>query len=74
MEQIAQIFIAFVIIKVKLFFCLKLIKIIDLEYTPLNWVTPSFGEVNDPKDNLTFLFSLNKIQKFTKILERAQIL
>ena len=36
-------------------------------YTPLNWVTPSSGEVNDPKDNLTFLFSLNKMQKFTKI-------
>ena len=34
-------------------------------YTPLNWVTPSSGEVNDPKDNLTFLFSLNKMQKYT---------
>jgi hypothetical protein len=36
-------------------------------YTPLNWVTPSSGEVNDPKDELTFLFSLDKKQKFTKI-------
>ena len=36
-------------------------------YTPLNWVTPSSGEINDPKDNVTFLFSLNKMKKFTKI-------
>ena len=36
-------------------------------YTPLNWVTPSSGEVNDSKDELTFLFSLDKKQKFTKI-------
>lgn len=37
-------------------------------YTPLNWVTPSNGEeVNDPNDNITFLFSLNKMKKFTKI-------
>ena len=36
-------------------------------YTPLNWVSPSSGEVNDPKDQLTFLFSLDKKQKFTKI-------
>ena len=36
-------------------------------YTPLNWVTPSSGEINDPSDNITFLFSLNKMKKFTKI-------
>ena len=36
-------------------------------YTPLNWTSPNSGEVNDPNDNLTFLFSLNKMQKFTKI-------
>ena len=36
-------------------------------YTPLNWVTPSSGEVSNPKDELTFLFSLDKKQKFTKI-------
>ena len=36
-------------------------------YTPLNWVTPPSGEVNDPNDNVTFLFSLNKMKKFTKI-------
>ena len=36
-------------------------------YTPLNWVTPAKGEVNDPNDNKTFLFSLNQMKKFTKI-------
>ena len=36
-------------------------------YTPLNWTSPQSGEVNDPNDNLTFLFSLNKMKKFTKI-------
>ena len=36
-------------------------------YTPLNWVTPESGEVNDPNDNKTFLFSLNQMKKFTKI-------
>ena len=36
-------------------------------YTPLNWVTPASGEVNDPNDNKTFLFSLNQMKKFTKI-------
>ena len=36
-------------------------------YTPLNWVTPTSGEVNDPNDNKTFLFSLNQMKKFTKI-------
>ena len=36
-------------------------------YTPLNWVTPLSGEVSDPKDELTFLFSLDKKQKFIKI-------
>ena len=36
-------------------------------YTPLDWVTPSNGEVNNPNDNITFLFSLNKMKKFTKI-------
>ena len=36
-------------------------------YTPLNWVTPASGEVNDPNDNKTFLFSLNQMTKFTKI-------
>ena len=36
-------------------------------YTPLNWTSPSSGEVNDPNDNLTFLFSLNKMKKYTKI-------
>ena len=36
-------------------------------YTPLKWVTPNQGEINDPSDNLTFLFSLNKMKKFTKI-------
>ena len=40
-------------------------------YTPLNWVTPSSGEVNDPKDELTFLFSLDKKQKFIKIPGRS---
>ena len=37
-------------------------------YTPLKWVTPPPNqEINDPSDNLTFLFSLNKMKKFTKI-------
>ena len=38
-------------------------------YTPLKWVTPppNQTEINDPSDNLTFLFSLNKMKKFTKI-------
>ena len=36
-------------------------------YTPLNWVTPTSGEVNDPNDYKTFLFSLNQMKKFTKI-------
>ena len=36
-------------------------------YTPLNWVTPSSGEVNDPNDNKTFLFSLNQMVKYSKI-------
>ena len=36
-------------------------------YTPLNWVTPALGEVNDVNDNKTFLFSLNQMKKFTKI-------
>jgi len=36
-------------------------------YTPLNWTSPASGEVNDSNDNLTFLFSLNKMQKYSKI-------
>ena len=36
-------------------------------YTPLNWVTPSSGEVNNPNDNKTFLFSLNQMVKYSKI-------
>ena len=36
-------------------------------YTPLNWVTSESGEVDDPNDNKTFLFSLNQMKKFTKI-------
>ena len=36
-------------------------------YTPLNWITPASGEVNDPNDNKTFLFSLNQMKKFTKV-------
>ena len=36
-------------------------------YTLLNWTTPNSGEINDPNDNLTFLFSLNKMKKYTKI-------
>jgi hypothetical protein len=36
-------------------------------YTPLNWTSPSSVEVNDPNDNLTFLFSLNKMKKYIKI-------
>ena len=36
-------------------------------YTPLNWTSPSSGEVNNRNDNLTFLFSLNKMQKYSKI-------
>ena len=36
-------------------------------YTPLSWTTPNSGEINNPNDNLTFLFSLNKMQKYTKI-------
>ena len=36
-------------------------------YTPLNWTSPNSGEVNDPNDNLTFLFSLNKMKKFTTL-------
>ena len=36
-------------------------------YTPLTWSSPNSGEINDPNDNLTFLFSLNKMKKYTKI-------
>jgi len=36
-------------------------------YTLLIWTSPSSGEVNNPNDNLTFLFSLNKMQKYSKI-------
>ena len=36
-------------------------------YTPIEWVTPSSGEVNNPNDKITFLFSLNKMLKYTKI-------
>ena len=36
-------------------------------YTPLSWTSSSSGEVNDPNDSLTFLFSLNKMQKYAKI-------
>ena len=42
-------------------------------YTPLNWVTPASGEVNDPNDNKTFLFSLNQMKKFTKIQGKSPI-
>ena len=44
-------------------------------YTPLNWVSPpSSGEVNNPNDNATFLFSLNKMIKYTKIKEKGNTL
>ena len=39
-------------------------------YTPLNWTSPNSGEINDPNDNMTFLFSLNKMKKYTKISEK----
>ncbi len=42
-------------------------------YTPLNWVTPASGEVNDPNDNKTFLFSLNQMKKFTKIQGKSTL-
>lgn len=37
-------------------------------YAALNWTSPNSGlEINDPKDNLSFLFSLDKMKKFPKI-------
>ena len=39
-------------------------------YTPLNWVTPASGEVNDPNDNKTFLFSLNQMKNLQKFKEK----
>ena len=42
-------------------------------YTPLNWTTPNSGEINEPNDNLTFLFSLDKMKKYTKIPGKSPI-
>ena len=36
-------------------------------YSPLNWTSPQSGEYCNPNDNLTFLFSLNKMKKYKKI-------
>ena len=59
MVIIVKISIDVVIINEKYYFYLKLIKIINLVHI-LNWVTLASGEVNNPNDNKTFLFSLNQ--------------